>query len=406
MPSSGPAPLSSPFASPNAIPPRTSSHGLVNGVRHRSSVLRPLSETDWLSQSKKSKLFHEQGVAPSSMGDDNGGKAGYAAPESLAPPGAPDPHKAIGDYLIHGRTRWSEEKERILLGPYDYLVGHPGKDIRSQCIAAFNKWLKVPAERLEVITRVVGMLHTASLLVDDVEDGSVLRRGIPVAHSIFGVAQTINSANYVYFRALQELMNMGNPKLIEIYSEELLNLHRGQGMELHWRDSLTCPSEADYLEMVDNKTGGLFRLAIKLMQAESSVNIDCAPLVSTIGLLFQILDDHLNLSSTSGYTTLKGLCEDLTEGKFSFPVIHAIHADPSNRVIYNILKQKTTDEEVKRYAVRYLEEKGSFEYSKGVIVGLRAKAEGLIREVEGELGEEAREGAEALRGVLGRLIVR
>jgi geranylgeranyl diphosphate synthase type 3 len=54
--------------------------------------------------------------------------------------------------------------ERILLGPYDYLYGHPGKDIRSQCIAAFNLWLKVPPERLETITRVVGMLHTASLL--------------------------------------------------------------------------------------------------------------------------------------------------------------------------------------------------------------------------------------------------
>lgn len=66
---------------------------------------------------------------------------------------------------------------------------------------------------------------------------------------------------------------MGNPQLVQIYSEELLNLHRGQGMELHWRDSLTCPTEADYLEMVDNKTGGLFRLAIKLMQAESTVNV-------------------------------------------------------------------------------------------------------------------------------------
>jgi geranylgeranyl pyrophosphate synthase len=109
--------------------------------------------------------------------------------------------------------------------------------------------------------------------VDDVEDSSVLRRGIPVAHSIFGVAQTINSSNYVYFKALQDLAIMGNPKLIEIYTEELLNLHRGQGMDLYWRDSLTCPSEADYLEMVGNKTGGLFRLAIKLMQAESAVDM-------------------------------------------------------------------------------------------------------------------------------------
>ena len=105
------------------------------------------------------------------------------------------------------------------------------------------------------------------------EDSSILRRGIPVANSIFGVAQTINSANYVYFKALEELMHLNNPKVIQIYTEELLNLHRGQGMDLYWRDSLTCPTEEDYLEMVGNKTGGLFRLAIKLMQAESAVNM-------------------------------------------------------------------------------------------------------------------------------------
>lgn len=50
------------------------------------------------------------------------------------------------------------------MGPYDYLQAHPGKDIRRQLIEAFNCWLQVPAESLEIITRVVGMLHTASLL--------------------------------------------------------------------------------------------------------------------------------------------------------------------------------------------------------------------------------------------------
>ena len=172
---------------------------------------------------------------------------------------------------FEGKSSWSAEKEQILIGPYEYLFAHPGKDIRAQLIAAFNEWLEVPGDSLEVITKVVGMLHTASLLVDDVEDSSLLRRGLPVAHSIFGTAQTINSANYVYFQALRELQKLKNPKAIDIYTEELLNLHRGQGMDLFWRDTLTCPTEDDYLEMVGNKTGGLFRLAIKLMQAESSV---------------------------------------------------------------------------------------------------------------------------------------
>ena len=93
---------------------------------------------------------------------------------------------------------------------------------------------------------------------------------MPVANNIFGTAQTINSANYIFFTALQELLKLGNPRAVEVYTYELCNLHRGQGMDLYWRDTLTCPSEMDYLEMVGNKTGGLFRLAVQLMQAEST----------------------------------------------------------------------------------------------------------------------------------------
>ncbi|KAH0389382.1 geranylgeranyl diphosphate synthase 1, partial [Aureobasidium melanogenum] len=161
-------------------------------------------------------------------------------PPPLSPP-PEDPMHNICDDLIfsQGTTKWPQEKDRILLAPYDYLDGHPGKDIRSLLIGAFNAWLHVPKPSLDIITKVVGMLHTASLLIDDVEDSSVLRRGVPVAHNIFGTAQTINSANYVYFCALRELMKLNNPQAIEIYNDELLNLHRGQGMDLFWRDSLT-----------------------------------------------------------------------------------------------------------------------------------------------------------------------
>ena len=56
------------------------------------------------------------------------------------------------------------DKEKILLGPYDYMLQHPGKDIRRQFITAFDCWLKVPEDSLAIISKVVTMLHTASLL--------------------------------------------------------------------------------------------------------------------------------------------------------------------------------------------------------------------------------------------------
>lgn len=237
--------------------------------------------------------------------------------------------------------------------------------------------------------------------IDDVEDSSNLRRGIPVAHNIFGTAQTINSANYVYFLALQEVQKLDNPEAINIYVNELLNLHRGQGMDLFWRDTLTCPREDEYLEMVGNKTGGLFRLAVKLMQAESDTGRDCVNLVNVMGLIFQICDDYLNLSNTT-YTKNKGMCEDLTEGKFSFPIIHSIRADPSSHQLINILKQKTKDDEVKRYAVAFMESTGSFTYTQKVVRDLHGRALTLIDEIE--RSEPGQGDGAMVRAILDRIV--
>lgn len=76
----------------------------------------------------------------------------------------------------------------------------------------------------------------------------------------------------------------------------MLELHRGQGMEIYWRDSFTCPSETDYKLMTVRKTGGLFMLAIRLMQLFSKNKQDFSKLTAILGLYFQIRDDYCNLS--------------------------------------------------------------------------------------------------------------
>ncbi|RUS29946.1 geranylgeranyl pyrophosphate synthetase [Jimgerdemannia flammicorona] len=302
-----------------------------------------------------------------------------------------------------------KNNDEILLEPYTYLTANPGKEIRSKMIDAFDEWINVPKEELAVITKVVEMLHTASLLIDDVEDDSELRRGIPVAHQIYGIPQTINCANYVYFLALSEINKLNNPKLVTIYTvlpfhmptfvvssrdvsttvfkfhpthpthpftEELLNLHRGQGMELFWRDTLTCPTEEEFIDMVNNKTCGLLRLAVKLMAEASGTSVDYVPLVNLIGIHFQVRDDYMNLQSST-YADHKGFCEDLSEGKFSFPIIHCIRADTTNRQMLNILKQRPQSIELKKFALQVMERTQSFEYTRRYLaeVEIRAREE-------------------------------
>jgi geranylgeranyl diphosphate synthase type 3 len=130
--------------------------------------LKPLPEDQWLGSSSSASPAAQQyagGIGIPSRSKSLGHRRTATVPTSLDKGGleaSKSAAAAAGEAAIGGT--WSVEKEQIVLGPYDYIVQQPGKDIRKQLIAAFNRWLQVPRESLEIITRVVLMLHTASLL--------------------------------------------------------------------------------------------------------------------------------------------------------------------------------------------------------------------------------------------------
>ncbi|CAK9833325.1 Terpene synthase [Anthophora retusa] len=284
-------------------------------------------------------------------------------------------------YIPYSRAGDKEEDE-ILLEPFSYILQVPGKQIRAKLAHAFNYWLKIPQDKLRAVGDIIQLLHTSSLLIDDIQDNSVLRRGIPVAHNIYGIASTITAANYVIFIALERVLALNHSEGTQVYVEQLLELHRGQGMEIYWRDNYICPSETAYKQMTIRKTGGLFNLAVRLMQLFSDCKEDYTPLGGILGLYFQIRDDYCNLYLQE-YAENKSYCEDLSEGKFSFPIIHAIQSHPEDRQIINILRQRTKDIEVKRYCVNLLEKFGSFAYTRAVLEELDKKARDEVQRLGG-----------------------
>ncbi|KAF2368606.1 Polyprenyl synthetase [Trinorchestia longiramus] len=275
-----------------------------------------------------------------------------------------------------------KDDEEVLLQPFRYVLQVPGKMIRTKLAHAFNYWLQIPHEKLSAIAEITLLLHNASLLIDDIEDGSALRRGIPVAHSIYGIASTINSANYVYFLGLEKTLALGHPQAVNVFCEQLLELHRGQGLDIHWRDSFACPTEEQYRRMIICKTGGLFGLAIRLMQLFSTSTASFKKLTDILGLYFQIRDDYCNLCMKE-YSDSKSYCEDLTEGKFSFPIVHAITSRPQCSQIINIIRQRPKDTEVKRYCVSLLEKYGSLAYTRDMLRQLEQQAKEEIEKLGG-----------------------
>jgi len=110
-----------------------------------------------------------------------------------------------------------------------------------------GKYLK--REKYFFITFVIELCIILHYRIDDVQDNSILRRGIPVAHTIYGVPSTINAANYVHFKALNRVQSLNHPKATALFTEHLLEFYHGQGMEIYWRDNCTCPSVEEYQEM-------------------------------------------------------------------------------------------------------------------------------------------------------------
>ena len=84
------------------------------------------------------------------------------------------------------------------------------------------------------------------------------------------------------------MYDLQNPAAVKVFTEELLNLHRGQGQDIMYREAGNCPTEEQYTQMVLDKTGGLFRLAVGLMQAFSENDTNFTPFVNNLALYFQV----------------------------------------------------------------------------------------------------------------------
>ncbi|KUL83818.1 hypothetical protein ZTR_06621 [Talaromyces verruculosus] len=278
----------------------------------------------------------------------------------------------------------------VIRGPVRYVESMPGKKIRDRAANALNIWLQVNEEDLEQIRQVINRLHNASLILDDVEDGSSSRRGRPATHTVFGTPQAINSAGYQINRAMMEVLKLGNVQCVEIFAaEEMDKLYIGQGYDLFWTFNIKRPSVEEYISMVDYKTGALFNMLVRLMTAKNQISSPITPdlnrLVVLLGRYFQIRDDYMNLTSTE-YTDQKGFCDDLDEGKFSLTLIHALEnaTEEEYSIVKHVLAQRHISNGMslaqKHLILDILKQTGSLEYT---VASLRKISHEIEVEIDG-----------------------
>ena len=177
-------------------------------------------------------------------------------------------------------------------------------------------------------------LHTATLLHDDVVDGASMRRGKPVANSIWDPATVILAGDFLLARALSISAETGSPKVIRTIADITEKMSQGEIHQLQRKNDSSL-SESEYLEVIRNKTAvlvsGACRVGAIIAQASEIEEEALHTYGYHIGMAFQMADDLLDYTADS--TVLgKHIGADLKEGKMTLPVIVAFErADSSDR---------------------------------------------------------------------------
>jgi geranylgeranyl diphosphate synthase type I len=224
------------------------------------------------------------------------------------------------------------------------------------------------------------VVHNGTLMIDDIEDASEVRRGKPCTYKIYGLDVAVNAGNTMYYIPLLPLIEnrekIGAEKLAkiyEIYVQEMISLSLGQAMDIAWHKGMANADEIDekaYLQMCAYKTGTLARMAAKiaavLADASDELVEKIGRFAESIGIAFQIQDDVLDLTSEEFAEKKGGRGQDITEGKRTLMVIHTLKASNAKdrRRLIEILKMHTADQKLRDEAIAIMQKYGSIEYAK------------------------------------------
>ncbi len=212
----------------------------------------------------------------------------------------------------------------------EYIIGGGGKRLRPALVllsaGAAGYTGKSGGEGHLELAAVVEFIHTATLLHDDVVDGSGRRRGRNTANVEFGNAAAVLVGDFLYSRAFQMMVGVGSMRVMQALADATNTIAEGEVLQL-----MNCHdpavSEDRYLDVIRRKTAKLFeaaaRLGALLADAPPAVEAGLAEYGTRLGTSFQLIDDVLDYSGDTAAIG-KSLGDDLAEGKPTLPLIRTI----------------------------------------------------------------------------------
>ena len=246
-----------------------------------------------------------------------------------------------------------------------HLIAGGGKRMRPMLTLACARLLDYHGARHHKLAAAVEFIHTATLLHDDVVDGSGLRRGRRTANIIWGNPASVLVGDFLFSRSFELMVEDGSLKVLRILSGASAVIAEGEVDQLTAQRRIAT-SEDQYLAIIGAKTAALFaaacRIAAVVAEREEETEEALDSFGHNLGIAFQLIDDAIDYSSDAA-TMGKGVGDDFRDGKVTLPVILAYaRGDEASRTFWRDAMEgrRTTDEDLAE-ATRLLRAAGAID---------------------------------------------
>ncbi|HEY0043645.1 MAG TPA: polyprenyl synthetase family protein [Allosphingosinicella sp.] len=246
-----------------------------------------------------------------------------------------------------------------------HLIAGGGKRMRPMLTLACARLLDYGGARHHKLAAAVEFIHTATLLHDDVVDGSGLRRGRRTANIIWGNPASVLVGDFLFSRSFELMVEDGSLKVLRILSRASAIIAEGEVDQLTAQRRVET-SEDHYLDIISAKTAALFaaacRIAAIVAERDESVEQALDSYGRNLGIAFQLIDDAIDYASDAE-TMGKGVGDDFRDGKVTLPVILAYaRGSDEERAFWRAAMEgsRTSDEDL-AHATRLLRSSGAID---------------------------------------------
>lgn len=229
-----------------------------------------------------------------------------------------------------------------------YIIAAGGKRLRPALLLMVSNALGNSHPHKHLLAAVVELIHTATLLHDDVVDESTMRRGRPTANESFGNPSSVLVGDFLHTRSFQMMVEAGNMRILQVLSDATNIIAEGEVQQLINTHDASL-DESGYLHVIRSKTAKLFeastQIAAILANTSPAVEAACATFGQALGTAFQIIDDVLDYDGDA-HEMGKNLGDDLREGKCTLPLIIAMQRANATdaQIVRQAIEQGSTDQ--------------------------------------------------------------